>query len=167
MENTFVQISLSDLIKKNLKNHVIVFYYYIDVINQSKIYFNNFDNWKFQNIQVKRPVHTYVPLLFAAFVGVLMFAYLLVDDFNYKTAPIAIAIELLPLYGRIYYLIIILSWSVMVILYQVFVLKKEILYYTLMAVFAVSDDINSKITPNDLSRSLLDIRICSDQNDSF
>ena len=72
------------------------------------------------------------------------------DNFNYKTSPIAIPIELLPLYGRIYYVVTFFAWSALAILYHTFVLRDELLYYTLMAVFAVNDGVKSKIKPEDL-----------------
>ena len=80
----------------------------------------------------------------------LIIAFLLIKDLSYKTVPIVIPIELLPLYGRIYYIVTFFAWSSLIVLYQTFVLKEDLLSYTLMAVFAVNDGVKSKIKPEDL-----------------
>ena len=145
-------MSASSQMLKCVKYHLIIFYYYSELLYNLQIYFKSRNNYRFKDIIFDKPMYRLSAIFFSGLMALLAASYLLIKDFNYKTTPIAIPIEILPLYGRVYYLIIILSWSLMTILYHSYALKSNLLFYTLLAVFTVNDNINSKITPEDLSK---------------
>lgn len=148
------ETSILDRVLTRIKHHLLLFYYYRDVVCRWQVYFNSPYNAKCKEVRVDKPPDIYGSLFFAGVYTFMIFAYLLIDGFNYKIISFALLIEMLPLYGRIYYLFVFLSWSILVILYPLFILKRKLLYYTLMAVLAVDDDAKSKIQPRHLGRNL-------------
>lgn len=140
---------------ENIKIHTLVYNYYCNIVYQLQIYFKSANNFEFKNKKIKRPVHIYSPIVFASIMSIMIIFYLLIEGFNYKLFKFTIAVEFLPLYGRIYFLFVFLAWSFLISSYQIFALKEDLLYYTVLAVFVFKSCPDSKITPENLSKSLL------------
>ena len=143
-----------DAMKLFIENQLLIFNYYSKVVYDLQIYFKCKTNCsKYKYVQLYKPANVYVALTLNVIFLSMFTSFVLFEDFNYKKIPIAVLIEILPFYGRIYFVVIFQFWCSMLILYPVYVLKNDIHYYMAYSVFVVNNETNSKILPKNLGMS--------------